>query len=79
MTVGTERPVHAAITYLTSQGAEAGRMNYVRARRLGLPLGSGNVEATCKSLFEQRLKRCGARWKTDDGRTHRLFTRAGAQ
>lgn len=67
VTVGTERPVHAAITYLTSQGAAAGRMNYVRARRLGLPLGSGNVEATWKSLFEQRLKRCGARWKTTTG------------
>jgi hypothetical protein len=65
--VGTDHPVHEAITYLQSHGCETDRMNYARARRLGLALGTGNVEATCKSLFEMRLKRCGARWKKDTG------------
>jgi hypothetical protein len=65
--VGTDHPVHAAITYIQSHSADADRMNYARARRLGLALGTGNVEATCKSLFETRMKRCGARWKEETG------------
>lgn len=65
--IGKDHPIHAAITYLQTHSAEAERMNYARARRLGLPLGSGNAEATCKSLFEQRMRRCGARWKPETG------------
>ena len=64
-----ERPVHDALTFLTNQG-ESGRLEYATARATGRPVGSGPVEATCKSLFNVRFKRSGARWK--DARGERI-------
>src|SRR5207302_8608722 len=65
--VGENDPVHAAMSYLQTQSADGDRMYYARARRLGLPLGSGNAEATCKSLFEVRMNRCGVRGRGGTG------------
>jgi hypothetical protein len=38
-------------------------LNYAQARREGRPVGSGPVEATCKTVVEVRMKRCGTPWK----------------
>jgi hypothetical protein len=64
VTLDGVRPVEAAIRYFR---ARLPRMAYAAARREGLPIGSGNVEATCKSLVTVRMKRPGARWKHATG------------
>ena len=56
--------VHEAITYIENNH---GLMNYATAKAEGRPLGSGAVEATCKSLVSLRMKRPGARWHDDTG------------
>jgi len=44
-----------------------GRMRYAEMRERKLPIGSGVIEAACKTLATQRLKRSGMRWRHDGG------------
>ena len=38
------------------------RMQYGRYRKLGLPIGTGAVEGSCKFAVQSRFKRPGSRW-----------------
>jgi len=53
------RAKHELITYLSNN---RDRVDYPRYRALGLPIGSGEVEARCKVLVQARCKQSGMRW-----------------
>jgi hypothetical protein len=40
-----------------------GHMRYDEYRRVGMPIGHGVTEAACKTVYTQRLKLSGMRWK----------------
>ena len=42
-------------------------MGYVQAKSQNLPIGSGVVEAACKTLVAQRMKCSGMRWRHAGG------------
>lgn len=63
--------LNAELTYFTNQ---RGRMDYAEYQARGLPIGSGVVEAACKTLATQRLKRSGMSWR--DGKQAILTIRS---
>ena len=61
-------PVPEALeTVQTYLARNRDRMRYKKLLDAGLPIGSGPVEATCKTLVTTRMKRSGARWKPAGG------------
>ena len=49
-------------------------IRYDRFKEMGVPIGSGLVESTCKWLIQQRFKGVGMRW-SEDGFNHLLHLR----
>ncbi|MGH8513773.1 MAG: hypothetical protein ACREV8_07495, partial [Gammaproteobacteria bacterium] len=43
------------------------RVRYAQAQAQNFPIGSGVVEAACKTLVTQRMKRSGMRWRQAGG------------
>ena len=56
--------IHKAVAYFREHRH---RMPYARLQAQNLPIGSGVIEAACKTLVSQRLKRSGMRWRTAGG------------
>lgn len=54
------------------------RMRYAELAAKNLPIGSGVVEAACKTLASQRMKRSGMHWRQEGGQAI-LTLRALAQ
>jgi hypothetical protein len=44
-------------------------MRYAAYKRVGIPCGSGVTEAACKTIYTQRLKLSGMRWKREGAQT----------
>lgn len=56
--------IAANVTYFTNNQH---RMKYAEAKNNNYPIGSGIVEASCKTLVGQRLKRSGMSWQRNGG------------
>lgn len=58
------KTIEASVTYFTNNQH---RMLYAEAKNKNYPIGSGIVEAACKTLVGQRLKRAGMSWQHNGG------------
>jgi Uncharacterised protein family (UPF0236) len=71
------KTITAGVTYFTNNQH---RMLYAEAKSKNYPIGSGVVEASCKTLVGQRLKRAGMSWQHQGGQgvlTFRSLAKSG--
>ena len=66
MTGTGRREFDKAYNYLRTRTKH---MRYAAYKRLGIPRGSGVTEAACKTIYTQRLKLSGMRWKKAGAQT----------
>jgi hypothetical protein len=72
---GLPESAHQALTKLYNYlDKHRDHIQYDKLKELGLPIGSGLVESTCKWLIQQRFKGVGMRW-SEDGFNHLLHLR----
>jgi len=64
------KKISAAVTYFRHRRHQ---MRYAQAQAHNLPIGSGVVEAACKTLVTQRMKRSGMRWRHAGGQAILTF------
>jgi len=62
-TAAAEAPVRACYRYLSNRPRN---LDYRRALKEGLPIGSGEIESAHRSVIQERLKIAGAWWKRDN-------------
>jgi hypothetical protein len=60
----TQKRLEVQLTYFRNQRQ---RMRYAEYVRQGLPIASGVIEASCKTLVTQRLKQSGMAWTPSGG------------
>ncbi len=72
--------LYDALTFIENRRE---RLRYASIHAAKLPIGSGTVEATCKTIVETRMKRAGSRWKEEGGQAilalRALATSTGAR
>ena len=72
-----QKALQTELTYFRNQRS---RMDYAAYLRQGLPIASGVIEATCKTLVTQRMKCSGMRWSSPGGQavlTLRVLVQSG--
>lgn len=65
-----QKRIRSELTYFRNQ---CSRMNYSHYLQQNLPIGSGVVEAACKTLVTQRMKRSGMSWSQAGGQAILTF------
>lgn len=62
-----ERQSYGYLYWVQSSTRHRRRMRYPEFKSMGLPIGSGAIEGTCKNLIKGHMAGVGMRWDADEG------------